>query len=291
MYGTNVLKDIIGENIFSYPKSIHTVLDCINSTTRISKDGLVLDYFAGSGTTGHAVISLNRDDGGQRKYLMVEMADYFSTVLLPRIKKVIYSPDWKGGEPASHNEGISQLFKYIRLESYEDTLDGLVWKPKESDLFAENPALAEDYQLRYSLDLETRNSANLLGMDCPDPFAYTISIVRDGVRQNVPVDLPETFNYLIGLHVHTYQKIDDVLSITGTDGQKRNCLILWRNLEETDNAKLEEWFGLNRKHFPDSLDLVYVNGDHTLNAIREKKDTWTAETIEPVFRTLMFEGC
>ena len=151
--------------------------------------------------------------------------------------------------------------------------------------------MAEDYQLRYSLDAETQNSTNLLGMDCPDPLAYTISVVRDGVRQDVPVDLPETFNYLIGLRVHTYQKIDDVLLIVGTDSQKRNCLILWRNLEKTDNAKLEKWFGLNRKRFPDSLDLVYVNGDHTLNAIREKKDAWTAETIEPIFRALMFEGC
>lgn len=291
VYGTNVLKDIIGENIFSYPKSIHTVLGCINSTTRISKDGLILDYFAGSGTTAHAVINLNRDDGGQRKYLMVEMADYFDTVLLPRVKKIVYSPDWKDGKPISRDNGISQLVKYIRLESYEDTLDGLVWTPKESDLFAENPALAEDYQLRYSFDTETQNSANLLGMDCLDPFAYTISTVCDGVRQDVPVDLPETFNYLIGLRVHTYQKIDDVLSIAGTDNQKRNCLILWRNLEKTDNAKLEKWFGLNRKRFPDSLDLIYVNGDHTLNAIREKKDAWVAETIEPVFRALMFEDC
>ena len=290
-HGTNVLKAIIGENIFSYPKSIYTVADCINSTTRTSKDGLVLDYFAGSGTTGHAVICLNRDDGGQRKYLMVEVADYFDTVLLPRTKKVVYSPDWKDGKPTSPDKGISQLFKYIRLESYEDTLDGLVWVPSESDLFADNPSLSEDYQLRYSLDVETQGSANLLGLNCSDPFAYTISIVRDGVRQDVPVDLPETFNYLIGLRVHTYQELDNVLSITGIDSQRRNCLILWRNLEEIGNAELEKWFNLNRKHFSGPLDLVYVNGDHTLNAIRGKKDTWTVEIIEPVFRALMFEDC
>ena len=252
---------------------------------------LILDYFAGSGTTAHAIINLNRVDRLKRKYVLVEIGEHFETVLLPRIKKVIYSIDWKDGKPTSRDKGVSQLFKYIHLESYEDTLDGLVWEPRESDLFAENPALSEDYQLHYSLDAETKNSTNLLGMDCPNPFAYTISTVRDGVLQDTPIDLPETFNYLIGLRVHAYQKIDDVLSITGTDSQKRNCLILWRNLEKTDNTKLEKWFSLNRRHLPDSLDLVYVNGDHTLNAIRGKKDIWTAETIEPVFRALMFEDC
>ncbi|MCY4611292.1 MAG: DNA methyltransferase [Gammaproteobacteria bacterium] len=290
-FGANLLSDITGApNQFSYPKSIHTVEDAIFAAN-LNADAYILDYFAGSGTTGHAIINLNRENNTHYKYLMVEMADHFDAVLLPRIKKIIYSPGWEGGKPASRDEGISQLFKYIRLESYEDTLDGLVWKPKESDLFADNPALSEDYQLRYSLNVETQNSTNLLGMDCLNPFACTISTVRDGVRQDVPVDLPETFNHLIGLHVHSYQKIDDVLSITGTDSQKRNCLILWRNLEKTDNAKLEKWFDLNRKLFPDSLALVYVNGDHTLNAIRGKKDIWTAKTIEPVFRALMFEDC
>lgn len=288
-FGTKLITNMGFSKMFDYPKSVHTVYDSIYAST--DSKSIVLDFFAGSGTTGHATINLNREDGGKRKYILADMADYFNTVLLPRIKKAIYSPNWKDGKPASCDNGISQLFKYIRLESYEDTLDGLVWEPKESDLLADNLALFEDYQLRYSLDVETRNSANLLGMDCPNPFAYTISTVRDGVRQDVPVDLPETFNYLIGLRVHTYREIDNVLSITGTDSQKRNCLILWRNLEEIDNAKLEKWLDLNRKHFPDSLDLIYVNGDHTLNAIRKKKDTWTAETIEPVFRTLMFEDC
>ena len=44
-------------------------------------------HFAGSGTTGHAVIELNREDGGRRKFILVEMGDYFDTVLLPRLKK------------------------------------------------------------------------------------------------------------------------------------------------------------------------------------------------------------
>ena len=48
----------------------------------------VLDYFAGSGTTAHAIVNLNRTDDGHRRFILVEMAHYFDTVLLPRVKKV-----------------------------------------------------------------------------------------------------------------------------------------------------------------------------------------------------------
>jgi adenine-specific DNA-methyltransferase len=84
-----------------------------------------LDYFAGSGTTGHAVINLNREDGGNRKFILVEMGNYFNTVTKPRLKKVIYAKDWKDGKPQNRNTGVPQIFKYIRLESYEDTLNNI----------------------------------------------------------------------------------------------------------------------------------------------------------------------
>jgi adenine-specific DNA-methyltransferase len=86
------------------------------------QDCLVFDFFAGSGTTAHAVINLNREDGGNRKYIMVEMADYFHTVLLPRIKKVVFSDKWKDGKAREEGKGISHFVKYFRLEQYEETL-------------------------------------------------------------------------------------------------------------------------------------------------------------------------
>ena len=250
--------------------------------------GTILDYFAGSGTTAHAAISLNREDGRQRKYLLVEMAGYFDTVLLPRLKKIIYSQDWKNGKPVSRKGG-TQFFKTIRLESYEDTLDSLTRTPPAGDLLAENNQLAEDYQLRYALGVETSGSACLLGQDFTNPFAYTLSVVRDGVRREIPVDLPETFNYLIGLRLESRRQIDGVLAITGTDAEGRKCLILWRNLDEMDSSALDAWFARNRESFAESPNIIYTNGDHTLNAIKQPKETWTAETIESVFRELMFE--
>ena len=289
-WGSRVLNNILRDNEFSYPKSIYTVRDCIDAALNNESSGTVLDYFSGSGTTGHAVINLNREDDGQRKYVLVEIGDYFDTVLLPRMKKVIYSPDWKDGKPVSRN-GVTQLFKYVRLESYEDTMDSLEMTPPstaQQDLLAENPALAEDYRLRYALGEETVGSACLLGKAFADPFSYTLSVVRDGVRRAVQVDLPETFNYLIGLRVSSCQRIDDVLAISGTDPEGRNCLILWRNLDETDYAALDAWFDRNREQFAGPLDIIYANGDHTLNAMQQPGENWTAKTIEPIFRELMF---
>ena len=290
-HGAKVLKNLFVDNPLDFPKSVALVEDCIRASGGGERGAQIIDYFAGSGTTGHAVINLNREDNGRRKYVLIEVGHHFDTVLLPRIKKVVYSPDWKDGRPVSC-KGITQFFKYVRLESYEDTLDGLELTPPSDTqraLLAGNPALAEDYRLRYSLGEETSESACLLGKHFTDPFAYTLSVVRDGERRETPVDLLETFNFLIGLRLESRRQIDGMLAITGTDAQGRKCLILWRNLKETDNTALETWFDRNRQQFPGALDLVYVNGDHTLNALKQPNESWSATIIEPIFRELMFE--
>jgi adenine specific DNA methylase Mod/very-short-patch-repair endonuclease len=100
---TKLLLDLFGDAISRElinklkPKPNELVERCAVLLT--NGQGLVLDYFAGSGTTGHAVINLNREDGGRRKFILVEMGEYFDTVLVPRIKKVIFSPEWKDGKP------------------------------------------------------------------------------------------------------------------------------------------------------------------------------------------------
>ncbi len=126
IYGSKLLNNIIGPNKFDFPKSLYTVKDCLFAINAFrEKCSLCLDYFAGSGTTGQATISINRDDGGKRKYVLIEMGDYFDTALKPRIEKVIYSEEWKDSKPLSRETGLSHCFKYSRLESYEDTLNNL----------------------------------------------------------------------------------------------------------------------------------------------------------------------
>lgn len=200
-HGTMLLKGLFNNPDFSYPKSINAVYDALFIGS--NDDSFILDYFAGSGTTAHAVINLNREDNGRRKYILVEMGDYFDTVLKPRIQKVIYSESWKNGKPTARHTGVSHCFKYLRLESYEDTLNNLSFN-NNSQAYQHNPDLYEDYMLRYVLDVETRGSQSLLNIDAfADPCAYKLKVKQPGSDEYVVknVDLLETFNYLIGLRV------------------------------------------------------------------------------------------
>ena len=283
---TKRLRNVLGRDDFGYPKDEMVIAQCL---AMLTGDGaLVADFFAGSGTTGHAAINLNREDGARRRYVLVEMADYFNTVLLPRLKKVVHSPDWKDGKPVSR-KGISQFFRTLRIESYEDTMDSLTVIPRNEAELGLHPELVEDYRLRYALSLETNGSATLLGSDFEDPFRYTLSVVRDGERHETPVDLPETFNLLLGLREASRRRLDGVLAIEGEDAAGFRCLILWRNRRETDNRALDTWFVKHRDEFG-PFERLYANGDHTLNAVAEDEAAWQALPLEPTFRRLMFEG-
>ena len=89
-HGTKLLKNLFeGQKVFSYPKSIHAVKDIIEIFTEKEGDDIILDFFAGSGTTAHAVLELNKQDNGNRKFILVEQMDYVQSVTVPRVEKVI----------------------------------------------------------------------------------------------------------------------------------------------------------------------------------------------------------
>lgn len=204
-HGTALLKSLFGKNPFTYPKSLHAVIDSIYIGGAVYSKSMIIDYFGGSGTTAHAVINLNKSDKGGRKYILVEQNMYFDEILRPRIQKVAYSTDWKDGKPVER-DGISHCFKYLRLESYEDTLNNLSLQtdPARERALADNPALRQDYVLNYWLDVETQGSQSLLNVAAfRDPTAYTMRIKQPGsdVLREQRIDLIETFNWLIGLWV------------------------------------------------------------------------------------------
>jgi adenine-specific DNA-methyltransferase len=212
--GGRVVERIFSSKAFAYPKPLSLVRSLVRTATRNSD--IILDFFAGSGTTGHAVISLNREDGGRRKFILVEQGDYFDTVLLPRLKKVTFTPEWKDGKPkrlatAEEAERSPRIMKVIRLESYEDTLNNLELRRTEAQQsLLDSPqaqgadGFREQYLLRYMLDVETRGSQSLLNVSAfMDPTAYKLKVKRPGSDESreVNVDLLETFNWLIGLKV------------------------------------------------------------------------------------------
>jgi adenine-specific DNA-methyltransferase len=228
--GKTILADILGKQLFENPKPPALIQFLISLSP--SPKALILDYFAGSGTTAHAVINLNRTDGGRRKFILTEMADYCETVLIPRIQKVTYTPAWKDGKPerpATAEEAARgpRVVLVQRLESYEDTLNNLDLRRDQAvqqrlDDPASSPSgplgsgFRDQYLLRYHLDLESRGSASLLNASAfLDPLAYQLAVTVPGgdERRSVTVDLIETFTWLLGLRVHR-QRARQVVNAT-----------------------------------------------------------------------------
>jgi adenine-specific DNA-methyltransferase len=263
-----------------------------------NKEGTILDFFAGSGTTGHAVIKLNREDGGDRKYILIEMGEHFDTVLVPRLKKVIYSSDWKDGKPQSRNTGVSHCFKILRLESYEDTLNNLRLsrtRAQELALEAMTPEAREDYRLGYMLDLEAGGSQSLLNVSAfTDPWNYTMEIATGtaGETKTTKVDLVETFNWLLGLTVLAQGHGGGVQWVEGTNPEGDKVLVLWRNTTEVDADALNDWCKKQKISVLDGeFGLIYVNGDHHLENLRREDQTWKVRLTDEEFPKLMWEGC
>jgi len=254
----------------------------------------ILDFFSGSGTTGHATINLNREDGGKRKYVLVEMGDYFNTILKPRIQKVVYSKDWKDGKPVSR-EGSSHMFKYMRLESYDDTLDNLQMMRTESQqatLENMEAKAREDYMLSYMLDVETRAGDSLLNIDrFSDPFSYTLKIRKDNELKDEIIDLVETFNYLIGLYVEQTETIRGFKVVCGRLRTGEKTLVIWRNAQEKSNEALDDFFKKQKYNTLDfEFDLIFVNGDNNLENLKVAEDKWKVRLIEEEFKKRMWES-
>ena len=286
---------------FPYCHPVPLYEDTIGAASKSSHE-LVLDFFAGSGTTGHAVLNLNRDDGKKRKYLLVEMGDHFETTVKPRVAKLVYSAVWSNARPSAPSTGISHGVKVLKLESYEDTLNNLQLRlsPTQEDLFAKLPQQAkDDYLLHYMLDVESRGS--LLSVeDFKKPFDYTMNIAIDSAGAFEPrkVDLVETFNYLIGLRVKHIdaQPERGFVTVTGTLPGGESCLVLWRDCEVLDYEginKLCDRLAINPAD--NEFDVIYINGDHNIpTMLTQTADEGGAtrvlklRQIEPEFLERMF---
>ena len=116
-HGTNLLKKIFGDKRFEYPKSLYLTIDILKIASK--EDAVILDFFAGSGTTGHAVLEMNKEDGGNRQFILCTNNEnnngnghggIAEGVCYPRIKKVI-----KGYSNNGENvNGISGNLKYYK---------------------------------------------------------------------------------------------------------------------------------------------------------------------------------
>ena len=257
------LKALFPGTAFTTPKPTRLILHIVRIGD--AEDSTILDYFAGSGTTAHAVMDLNREDGGERKYILVEIGDYFDTVLKPRILKVAFSANWKDGVPQDR-DGVSHMFKYHRIESYEDALNNICVRPPEAGQL-ELLRQFDDYMLHYMLDFETRDSPTLLAQEAFEkPFDYTLRIQQGHQSpEDTTVDLVETFHYLIGMHVRRLERYEHQARIyVVSRGHVRSTrgiehvVTIWRDTAGLDLEQEADW--VNRELLTDLVDRVYVNG-------------------------------
>lgn len=107
---TQELKDIFdGHAVFTYPKPVDLIKRCLQLYS--DKESIILDSFAGSGTTAHAVLNLNKQDGGNRKFILCEMCDYAETITAERVRRVMSGY----GEGKNAVEGTGGSFDFFEL--------------------------------------------------------------------------------------------------------------------------------------------------------------------------------
>ena len=291
--------NLFDSELFKNPKPEKLINYLIKSVTYDKEKNLILDYFSGSGTTAHAVINLNREDNGNRKYILVEQGEYFDSVLKPRVQKVIFAKEWKEGKPQAEKGafgGVSQIVKVLKLESYEDTLNNLELKQPASDLFAQHEALQNDYLLHYMLDVESRDSL-LNTQHFTKPFDYQLNIATTsaGVYEAKTIDLVETFNYLIGLRVSEIndKRENGLVMVQGINTSGEKTLVIWRDCEKYDYDKLNRYLDSRDINPQDSeFEVVYINGDHNVPTVFTDSDDSVkmlkVRSIEAEFLSKMF---
>ena len=246
--------------------------------TSSNKNDTILDFFVGSGTTCAAAQKMGR------KWIGVEMGMHFSRYTLPRMKRVLSGDrygisgryGWKGGG----------FFKYLKLESYEDALNNIAFvRGREGQEALE--LYGDDYLLNYMLDFETRDSETLFNVgELTAPFRYRLQLSEGGETRSVPVDLPETFAYLLGLRVRTRRVREDggrrYLVYRGPAPERGEVAVIWRDTEgwtEEDFKRDRDFVRENR--LTEGADEVFVNGDSFIP---------DARPLDGVFKRIMLAG-
>lgn len=195
VYGTKVVSDLVPGGDFSFPKSLWTVYDAVYAATANDKDALIVDFFSGSSTTAHATMQLNADDGGHRKFIMVQLPEECDPT----------SDAAKAGYP-----NICEIAK-ARIRAAGDKI------------VAENPSLAGPLDIGFRvLRLDDTNMKDVYYS--ADEYTQTnlmdmVSNIKEDrsdldllfgclLEWGLPLSMPYTSEKLEGCTIHTYNDGD-----------------------------------------------------------------------------------
>ena len=156
-YGTKILKSLVPDCTFSFPKSLYNVYDCLDAIVGDDKTAVVLDFFAGSGTTAHALMQMNKDDGGERKFILIEQMNYIKDLPEARVKEVI------------NRHCPKESFIYCELKEWNERFIQEVNEAKNSQaLKAIYKKMKEQAFLRYEVDTEKYDGSDFDSLSFED---------------------------------------------------------------------------------------------------------------------------
>ncbi|MCF2138435.1 MAG: hypothetical protein K9W44_00100 [Candidatus Lokiarchaeota archaeon] len=285
------LKNLFGISPFDYSKPTKLIKFLIQAVTFTSKSGMILDFFAGSGTTGQSVIELNQLDGGNRQFYLIEKNELFNTVLLPRLKKLMYSPKWKNGYPVENDpaNGYQGIIQYGELEQIMDIWLNLDPPPFSSSILHNFPPYLEDpfdtKHFQYLLMWESNKwNLRLKPLKITSPFGYWIYSLKDGIFTVKEVDLIQSLNSFLGVTSSkiTINNIQDqeyiIIEATKILKQKDNCkmdskssqniLIVWQNLSTLEMKQISPIEERNQKEM--NQNYIEIISTELFSSIKKK---------------------
>ncbi|WP_295436651.1 site-specific DNA-methyltransferase [uncultured Thiodictyon sp.] len=255
--GANDLTNLFGEaQRFKNPKAPALLQELIPYAA--GAGDLVLDYFAGSGTTAHAVMRLNHKAGIGFKWLAVEASHNLEAMIVPRVKKVAFAVDWLKGRPIG-NAGPGAFVRVQSFEQYDDSLESLDTEQTAgdtADLPFDDPALA----LRYRLDRASR------GLYCAierfgSPFGYQLRRADGGgAAQPCEVDLVESLAYLLGLDIARLYREPLGVVLLGSNRRGQTVGVFFRECAAAGSA---DWVAAKLAQHP--AERVYTNDPAALS--------------------------
>jgi adenine-specific DNA-methyltransferase len=243
--GTEQLKQLFGERVFSNPKPLELINDLI--TIGLDSDGMVLDFFAGSGTTGHAVIRKNLEDGGNRKFILVQLPEKTGNPKFPTIssltrERIKRSIEKEIGQLGDLSIQQKNGFKSFRLDSSNFSR----WSNESMDkeelskslrLFADNinhSRTSEDLLYEVLLKAGFQLNVNIQRLTIANKEVFS---VEDGVMlvcldKNLSIEVVEGM-----LELHPLQIICLDESFKGNDQLKVNVIQTIKSRLENEDTK------------------------------------------------------
>lgn len=239
-HGSILITEILGKRkTFDYPKSLYAVIDSLKQIILDKKDALVLDFFAGSGTTGHAVLEMNKADDGNRQFILVTNNEnsICEEVTFERISRVINGyKDKKGGDVL----GLGGNLKYLEAEYIDRTKHTDNMKMRLMRACTEMLCLKEN---AFNLQKEVKDG---------DTLMYKIFSgvkVKDGT----------TKKHLIGIYYDLDDSyLDDMRSDLKNQGDldKSAYIFSLRNADDfIDDYR--KWKGINIEEIPQKILEIY----------------------------------